>query len=130
MMAAVRQQLDEYAELAGVSSASRLGQYFRLQDILTCQYVYLAAMVDYAAQGGMSRGSALYSSPHGQKPDERLPEIFRFSLDDGSRGALVQETVLAGGVYRFNWRPVRPIPAEDDFFENVWRSFRETGNVF
>ena len=27
------------------------------------------------------------------------------------------------------WRTVRPIPQTDDFFENVWRSYRETGNV-
>lgn len=29
----------------------------------------------------------------------------------------------------FRWRPVRPIPADDDFFENVWREYREHGNV-
>ena len=30
---------------------------------------------------------------------------------------------------RFTWRPVRPIPEEDDFFENVWREYREDGGV-
>lgn len=29
----------------------------------------------------------------------------------------------------FRWRPRRPIPEDDDFFENVWREFREHGNV-
>lgn len=24
----------------------------------------------------------------------------------------------------------RPIPETDDFFENVWREFRENGNIF
>jgi len=27
------------------------------------------------------------------------------------------------------WRARRPIPAEDDFFENVWREYREHGAV-
>ncbi|MDP9696632.1 UNVERIFIED_ORG: hypothetical protein J2X79_004215 [Arthrobacter globiformis] len=30
----------------------------------------------------------------------------------------------------FRWRPRRPIPEDDDFFENVWRQFRENGNVY
>ncbi|GCE76067.1 FAD-dependent oxidoreductase [Cellulomonas biazotea] len=30
----------------------------------------------------------------------------------------------------FRWRPRRPIPEDDDFFENVWREFRAHGNVF
>ena len=29
----------------------------------------------------------------------------------------------------FRWRPRRPIPEDDDFFENVWREFREHGNI-
>jgi len=27
-------------------------------------------------------------------------------------------------------RPVRPIPGDDDFFENVWREFREHRNIY
>ncbi|QOR70117.1 FAD-binding protein [Ruania alkalisoli] len=29
----------------------------------------------------------------------------------------------------FRWRPVRPLPADDDFFENVWKAYREDGNI-
>jgi succinate dehydrogenase / fumarate reductase flavoprotein subunit len=28
------------------------------------------------------------------------------------------------------WRPVRPIPEDDDFFENVWRDYREHRNIY
>jgi hypothetical protein len=35
----------------------------------------------------------------------------------------------AAGRPVFRWRPRRPIPEDDDFFENVWREFREHGNV-
>jgi hypothetical protein len=27
------------------------------------------------------------------------------------------------------WRSRRPIPPDDDFFENVWRRFRADGNI-
>ena len=50
-------------------------------------------------------------------------------LDDGSRGGRVQEMLYRDGACVFEWRPVRPIPKDDDFFENVWREYRETGNV-
>jgi sugar (pentulose or hexulose) kinase len=28
------------------------------------------------------------------------------------------------------WREVRPLPEGGGFFENVWRSYRENGNVY
>ena len=75
-----------------------------------------------------SRGSALYTDPSGVKPYAALPDALTFRLDDGSRGHLVQELELAETI-RFHWRPVRPIPDEDDFFENVWRGYRKNQNI-
>ncbi|BDZ41396.1 FAD-binding protein [Paraoerskovia sediminicola] len=96
---------------------------------------------------------------HGDDAERELdlPELFRFSLDGGDLDEVVQETawvapsetvpeVSDGGpgfapvVARdpadragepvFRWRPRRPLPEDDDFFENVWREFREHGNVY
>ena len=61
--------------------------------------------------------------------DAALPEIFRFTLDDGSGAGTVQQIYFCDGACSAVRRPVRPIPQEDDFFENVWRSFRENGNI-
>ncbi|MGW6130309.1 FAD-binding protein [Cellulomonas sp. NPDC055163] len=84
-----------------------------------------------------------------------LPEIFRFALDGGALDGEVQEVawspavpdaspaaaapaavrpedgvvVDGSGKVTFAWRPVRPIPEDDDFFENVWREYREHRNV-
>ena len=44
--------------------------------------------------------------------------------------AMVQEVVWDGREFTSRLRPVRPIPAEDDCFENVWRTYRENGNVY
>ena len=41
-----------------------------------------------------------------------------------------REAADPAGLPVFRWRPVRPIPADDDFFENVWREYREHGNVY
>lgn len=96
---------------------------------------------------------------HGPEADRELdlPEVFRFRLDGGALDEVVQETAwTAPGAARdeptdggpsfapvaerapedpageavFRWRPRRPIPVDDDFFENVWRDFREHGNVY
>ena len=90
---------------------------------------------------------------YGPDPDRELdlPALFRFSLDEGRLDGKVQEVglVAVGGAAEqvareswavsgppagdvttaFQWRDVRPIPQDDDFFENVWREFREHGNI-
>ena len=114
---------------AKIGRPGQLPKLFRLEDILLSQRVYLSAMLDYLDQGGRSRGSALYTDPAGQRPHPDLPPELAFTLDDGSRSALVQEGGLAEGKISFRWRPVRPIPEEDDFFENVWRGWRENQNI-
>ncbi|MEF9878106.1 MAG: oxidoreductase, partial [Clostridia bacterium] len=84
------------------------------------------AIFDYLSLGGASRGSALYTDPLGQKPHPNLPERFRFVLDNGERGDKVQLLSYHEdeGCTCF-WRPVRPLPIQDDFFENIWRQYRE-----
>lgn len=112
------------------NSTISLARAFRYYDMLVCGCVYLGAMADYIAKGGKSRGSALYFDEKGVKPYDQLPDMFTFSLEDGSLMQVVQEVQYQGGACQFSWRDIRPIPQEDDFFENVWRSYRENGNVY
>lgn len=123
-------ELDRFEYLVQARRPGDLWRVFRLRDILLSQQVYLTAMLDYVNHGGKSRGSALYTDPSGRKPDSRLPGEFTFCLDDGSRGELIQEAAYHGGTVEFHWRNVRPIPEDDDFFENVWKGYRENQNVF
>lgn len=127
---ASRQELAGLAELAKDVAPAELPWLYRLRDMLISQIVYLGAMEDYITQGGASRGSALYSDPSGEKPYAQLPDTFAFRLDDGGRSHLVQQAAWNGGNCIYTWRKVRPIPQDDDFFENVWRSYRENGNIY
>ena len=126
----VRQKLKAFADEVKIADPSGLHQALRLRDMLLCQEAYLAAMEDYLAKGGKSRGSALYTDENGARCDERLPERFTFTLDDGSKAGWVQEVERGAQGLVFNWRKVRPIPEDDSFFENVWREYRENGNVY
>lgn len=134
----IERQIRKDKELLGtltdtvfVKNRKELGWFFRLRDVLISQIMYLSAMKDYAEQGRESRGSALYTDlENGRKPYPELPEEFTFTLDDGSRGNLIQEISWNDGECGAVWRTVRPIPEDDDFFENVWRTYRENGNVY
>jgi succinate dehydrogenase/fumarate reductase flavoprotein subunit len=142
--------LADYEERVTADPGSRraVNRTFLVRDILTTAYVYLSAMADYAARGGHSRGSVLYTDPAGSLPlvghgleaasELDLPDLFRFRLDGGALDGEVQETAWApaegagqdqAGSAESTWRAVRSIPGDDDFFENVWREFREHGNL-
>lgn len=126
----IKKELHNFNNIVKISSAKKLHKVYRLYDILLCQYVYLLAMIDYVENGGKSRGSALYTDKNGTLPYDSLPDIFRFTLDDDSQGDRVQEVLYKNGKCKFSWRKVREIPDDDDFFENVWRSYRQNGNVY
>ncbi len=128
-LAQVRDELTRLVDTVGVGERSRLYLYYKLKDILVTQEAVLSAMIDYSDTIGDTRGSALYYDETGRLRDG-LEEIFRFTEEDGSTRSQVQELVTGEKGFTARWRPVRPLPQKDDFFENVWRSFRENQNIF
>ena len=117
-------------EPSAVQSPNSIAQAFRNRDILITQYVYLCAIREYIRKGGGSRGSYLIQNKKGTLPLATLPEDFRFSLDSGELLDSVCEISLDTDTLecRCNWVPVRPIPVEDNWFENIWAEYRN-GNV-
>ena len=126
----VEAQLAGFAQMVKAGSRTELAMVYRLRDMLLSQRAYLTAMADYTAHGGKSRGSALYTDlTGGVKPFAQLPDTFTFALDE-TEAPLIQELWFEDDTCRTGWRAPRPIPKDDDFFENVWRSYRETGNIY
>ena len=118
------------ADTLFAGNRTELAMVYRLRDMLLSLRAYLTAMIDYTANGGKSRGSALYTDlTDGVKPCAQLPGTFTFALDE-TEAPLIQELWFENGTCRTGWRAPRPIPEDDDFFENVWRSYRETGNIY
>ncbi|MDD3347857.1 FAD-binding protein [Oscillibacter sp.] len=128
-MDAVRGHLENFCEETRAVDIPGLGQAYHYRDALICQLTYLGAMADYIAAGGKSRGSAMYRDDEGARPYAALPELFTYALDEEAFDNVVQLAHYKAGRCTYTWRPVRPIPREDDFFENVWRDYREDGNV-
>ena len=149
----VRANLAAFDRTVAADPRSRrsIERVFLVRDLLFTQFVYLSAIVDFLDHGGHSRGSVLYTDPAGTLPlvgagpgavseIAGLPADFRFVLDGGALDGEVQEVgwvpspgdIDEGdpGLVRSVWRNRRPIPdTSSDFFENIWRDFREGRSV-
>lgn len=128
-LAKVRDTFARFAELVKVPTAAGLMRAYRLRDVLIAQETVLSAMLDYTAHGGHTRGSALYTSPAGDKA-EGLEELFRFVPDHNELDSQTQEVAWTEAGCTAQWREVHPLPEGAGFFENVWRGYRENGNVY
>ncbi|MDO4829450.1 MAG: oxidoreductase, partial [Clostridia bacterium] len=102
--------LQHFEDTARYRDERELGTLFRLRDALITRRAMLTAMLDYAAHGGGNRGSAIY------EPEPR---------NAADLTGQVQEVCLTEDSVVCRWRAVKPIPEEDDFFENVWREYRQ-----
>lgn len=107
-----------------IASVRDIPYAFMNKDILLTQYVYLNAIKEYIEKGGKSRGSYLVKDNKGKLPIENLSDEFRYSLDNGEMFNKVCEVQLKGLECIFEWKPVRKIPDENNWFENVWSDYR------
>lgn len=118
-----RKQLETLPEQVSLTSIEELGYAFQNYDLLLTQYLYLSAIVDYIEQGGRSRGSYLVYDQNGVLAATGLSEEFRFTLDDGKLQQMIQQVLYQKGNCRFRWKQVTPLPAEDNWFEVIWKDY-------
>lgn len=116
--------LAEFESLVHIKNSGQLSNLYRFRDNLISRLVYLEAMADYIGRGGGSRGSALYTDQTGSLPHPSLPEKFRFREETGGSGQIQQVRYHPETGCSFLWRPVRPLPREEDSFENIWKVYR------
>lgn len=102
---------------------------YKLHDLLLTQLATLTAMIDYAKVTDGTRGSSLLYDASGDLR-EGLDELFRFHAESGQAGNNIQQVALTPQGCKTLWRPVRPMPADDDVFEVVWRRYREDQNIY
>ena len=128
-LAEVKALSEQFSAQVRISAKSQLSWVYRLRDMLIAMQCYMTAMIDYSRKGGKSRGSALYTDASGRKPYPQLPDEFTFAVDDGALDEDIQLVRYVPGQCSVTWRKRRPIPENNDFFEVIWKSYRETGNV-
>ena len=91
---------------------------------------YLQAIEAYLKAGGGSRGSYVVLDEHGQEILAALGAFWKCKPEEETFREKVLETGLTdAGDYISEFKNRRPIPAEEFWFENVWKAYRE-GNIF
>ena len=126
----VREALDQFWEKTGVASPREFPLALKNRDMLLTQLAMLSAMELTTGECG-SRGSALAADPEGDKPaspgftgEEEL-EACRFRPGNGTREREWVQTLWEGREFVSRFVPVRPLPKTDDWFETVWKEYRE-----
>ena len=110
-------------------SEGRIWNLFQLRNARITEKVYLSSMIETAEKRIGSRGSAIYTDDEGNIHPKNLDDRFKYTLEkEGER--LIQEVIYKNGEVEFSYRKPRPIPLDDDFFENVWREYRKNKNIF
>lgn len=110
--------ISDFSCTVKINSVQSLLEAYKYLDTLITQEIVLLAMADYWKKAGVTRGSAIYTDYSEEKSENT------------DINGLVQEISLTENGIRINWRNVRPIPENDGFFENVWRTYRENKNIF
>lgn len=126
---AVEDELRTLEDTVKVSAPEELVKVYKLKDLLLTQKAMLTAMIDFAEHIGGTRGSALYTDSNGDLRDG-LEELFRFSSAGKDVDLKIQQVCIVGDDCQVSWRSVRPMPKDDDFFENVWRQYRAHQNIY
>ena len=128
-LTSIRKDLANLQQLVSMDGIHELYLYYKLKDILVTQSCVIAAMIDYTEHTDETHGSALYVQSQGILR-EGLDESFRFQPGGDTGTQDIQELVYEADDFHIQWRPVRPIPEADDFFENVWTGYRKNLNIY
>ena len=115
-----------------VPSARALPAAFGVLGMALTHAVYLEAIREYLDRGGKSRGSYLVPDPAGRLPCPGLEGRWAFSLaapGDFTSGKVLEVGLDGAGRAVKKWVDVRPVPADDGWFETVWKGFLEDGNI-
>ncbi|MBD3385374.1 FAD-binding protein [candidate division KSB1 bacterium] len=91
---------------------------------------YLEAVRAYLKEGGGSRGSYLVMDKAGDPVLEKLGEAWCYKPENPELRNKVLETILSSeGKFVSEWKPCRPLPEEESWFENVWGKYMR-GEIF
>jgi succinate dehydrogenase/fumarate reductase flavoprotein subunit len=111
-----------------ISSPQKWAEAFKNLDLGLTHALYLEAVAEYLKRGGKSRGSYLVVDPEGEKSCPALGDEWRFRLtseEDYVNRNICQVSLDETGKPGVEWVPVRPLPVEDTWFENVWNAYRQ-----
>ncbi|WP_342433249.1 FAD-binding protein [Neobacillus sp. FSL H8-0543] len=92
--------------------------------LLATQIAYLSSIKKYLQEGGGSRGSYIVLDPEGEQIHPKLDGNWKIKHENSShRDKIIETSLTSSGQFESSMEPVRPIPEDDEWFENVWNQY-------
>jgi succinate dehydrogenase/fumarate reductase flavoprotein subunit len=105
-----------------LNSQAELLEFFQNRQLLLTQIAVLKSIDLYLERGGGSRGSYLVLDDSGESV-KSLDAGWKFRLELKELRREILEYTNKNGEHFMQWVPVRPIPEDDFWFENVWQDY-------
>ncbi len=112
-----REELSRFPHDVKATNTEGLIAAYKYYDALLTGTTVLISIENYWKETAFTRGSAIYINTDKAQGSENPADR-------------IQSISFADGEFSVSWRKVRPIPENDGFFENVWRTYRENKNIF
>lgn len=129
---AAKEALDQYHRFKNISidSPSEIPDLLRSRHLVLAHAAYLEAIASYIEADGGSRGSYIVAGSEGVVLHPALDQRWNSLPEKKELLEYLEELrYLGDGTFKVRWEARRPIPETDDWFETVWRAFRE-GEIF
>lgn len=111
------EQLRIFPDGLEASDINGITQAYKYKDSLITGAAVLFSMKEFIKLSGKSRGSAVYKN-------------FQKTENESELRDKIQTVSFSDGKFSVRIRDVRPIPEDDSFFENVWKTYRENKNIY
>lgn len=105
-------------------------EFFQNRQLCLTHLAVLLSIHSYLERGGGSRGSYLVLAEDGEPVLEKLGSRWKFrpELNKELRDFVQEYRYACGctqesGQHLIKWEPVRPVPEDNFWFENVWQSY-------
>lgn len=112
-----------------LAGSAELVEFFQNRQLCLAHLAVLLSIDSYLERGGGSRGSYLVLAEDGEPVLEKLGPKWKSRPEHKELRGFVQEYRYVRGSTPENdqhlvkWEPVRPIPEDNFWFENVWQSY-------
>lgn len=116
---------NEIKNKSKIKSKSELLKIFQNENLCLAHIAYLESIREYLEKGGGSRGSYLVMDPNGEIIYDKLSSYWKFKPENPDLRDKILTIKFENDQFSTEWVPVRPIPEDNFWYENVWRDYRE-----
>jgi len=106
-----------------LNDKAEIVEFFQNRQLCLTQVAILKSLEAYLEEGGGSRGSYLVLDKQGELVSEKLNEQWKYRPELMRLRRFILQYQYKEGSQQINWVPVREIPQDNFWFENVWKSF-------